>query len=428
MKKLFDDLKARLLGFIEQRDQAFLVVTCPDAQVAYCLKTLEGIEQADSPHTYWMLAHEFQDAHSYVEQCVQVVAARVQQLTQAIQESGEPMPMPAPLPAELRHPSEPVGRLQRLMGYTRELADVPPHNVIWGLFPLRIHDASAYVHFAQALLHHDWPVPWCRNLRIFVRDDSARALISRHLPNAARTDYYAFDFDPETLEQALVDQAADEAELPEMRMQAYLMLACIDYGHGRLPQAMEKYSTLATYYTNTGNPTLLALTLNGMGEVFLRSGDPTSAQRYFESALNPAIRAQESGLAVLINISLNLGNLKLQQQRFAEAIEYYESVGTLAQATNNAQLKLHVLESQGSCHLALGQTREAHGRFQQGVDLSRGLADEVFQERLLQRLLSLYESVGMADEAERTRVELKILAERGPEALQPLAGVRQAGA
>jgi tetratricopeptide (TPR) repeat protein len=424
VKKLFEDLRQRLSGFIEQRDHAFMVVSCVDAETVYCVKTLESIEQADSPHAFWVVAHDFEGAAAYVEQTVQAVVARVDALRKQIAESDEPLPMPPELPDAVRSERDPVERLKQLMIYTRVLADAPEHCVVWGLFPMRVADAAGYVRFVHALLQHEWPMPWCHHMRIFVREDKVVPYVSKHLKDAPRTDWYSIDFGPEMLEQSLVDQAADESESPELRMQAYLMLAAIDYGHRRYTQAMEKYRILAAYYQKTGNAPMLALCLNGMGEVFMRNQDFASAKKYFESALTPAIAAKQSGLAVLINISLNLGNLHLEQKDFATAIEYYEGVAGLATATNNAQLKLQVRETQGSCHLALGQHREAWERWQEGVTLARALADDVYQERLLQRLIALYESLGMSEQLYRTQAELRILKERGPEALKPLAGVQ----
>lgn len=421
MKQLFEDLKQQLGGFIEQRDNAFMVLTCADADTAYCLKTLEGIEQADSPHAFWMFAHDFHSSATYVDQVAQTVSARVEALRREIEKSEPPRPAMPELPQALLRVQRPVERLRELMAYTRTLANAPNHCVAWGLLPMRVADPDAYVHFVHELVQHEWPMPWCHHLRIFVREDSLAPLLSTHLQGAPRIRWYSLDFSSAKLELSLVEQAASEREVPELRMQAYLMLAAIDYGHRRYAQAMQKYGILATFYQKSGNHGLLALCLNGMGEVFLRNQDFNSAQKYFESALTPAISAKESGLAVLINVSLNLGNLHLQRGDFAMAIEYFEGVAALASVTRNAQLKLQVREAQGSCYLALGQHREAWERWQEGVTLARGLTDDVYQERLLQRLLTLYEGLGMTDLLYRTSGELRILRERGPEALRSLA-------
>lgn len=423
MRKLFEELKARLNGFLEQREHAFMVLTSADADAAYCLKMLEEIEQEESPHSFWMFAHDFQSADTYVEQVVQTLSARIAALKKAIEESGEPIDAPLDIPDAVRRPGPPVARLREAMAYTRMLADAPEHCVAWGLLPVHIVDAASHARFVQELLQHEWPRPWCHHLRILVREDRNAPLISTHLRNAPRTTFHALDFGQAKLQHALVDQASDEQEMPEQRMQAYLMLAALDYGHQRYQQAIEKYTTLATYYTNTGNAPLLALSLNGIGEIFLRNKDFVSARKYFESALTPAIDAQAPGLAVLINIALNLGNMNLELREFVHAIEYYEGVSMLASAACNAQLKLQVKEVQGSCHLAMGQHRQAWEHWQEAVTLARSLADDVYQERLLNRLISLYEGLSMTDHLYRTREELRILQTQGPEALRPLAVV-----
>jgi tetratricopeptide (TPR) repeat protein len=367
-----------------------------------------------------MFAHDFQSAEAYVEEIVQTLVARVDALNRAISESNEPIERPLDIPSAIRRPGPPVARLKEAMAYTRALADAPEHCVAWGLFPLRILDAAAHARFVQELMQHDWPMPWFHHLRIFVREDAGAPWVSTHLKAAPRTDFYALDFSPEKMERSLEDQAADAEEPLETRMQAYLMLAALDYGHQRYQRSIEKYTLLATYFTKTHNSPLLALCLNGIGEVFLRNRDFVSARKYFVSALTPAIAAKGSGIAVLINVGLNLGKLHLEKHEFAQAIEYYEGVSTLADATCNAGLKLQVKEAQGSCYLALLQHREAWEQWQQGLFLARSLGDDVYQERLLQRLISLYDALGMTDQLYRAREELRILQTQGPEALRPL--------
>ena len=46
MWRKLDELRETLGGFVEQRDNLLLVVSCADAELAYVIKTLEGIDDS----------------------------------------------------------------------------------------------------------------------------------------------------------------------------------------------------------------------------------------------------------------------------------------------------------------------------------------------------------------------------------------------
>jgi hypothetical protein len=428
VQKLFAAMQAQLDAFIKQRDRIAMVIACADGDVPLYLKTLEAIEQADSPHAFWLFAQPFTTPEAYVDALVNTVRARVQQLATLIAQADEPMPTPAPFPEERLGPEHPaVVRLRELVTYTRAVHDDAGSLVVWGFFPVTVADGAVYARFMGALLEHSWPAPWCHHARLFVREARADARMTTHFRKLPRLSFYDLDLSSSALEQSLVEQAMDDGCLPVMRMQALLMLANLDLANQRLQKAVDKFQVLATFYRNTQQPALFALAINGMGEVCARGGAVKQAQSLFESALTPAIDAQADGLAVLINIALNLGNLHLTQQRFAESIGYFQAVAEMAGVLCNAQLKIQCLETMGACHSALGEHKRAWERWREGLALARGLEVDLQQERLLQRLRDLYRALHMTDDLCRTEAELRVLRERGPAALKPLAhGARHA--
>ena len=100
-----------------------------------------------------------------------------------------------------------------------------------------------------------------------------------------------------------------------------MLSAGMDLAYQRFPAAGEKYALLAKYHAALGPQPLHALSLNGIGEVFDRSGNKKQAQRHYELALVPACQSQDP--ASLINITGNLGNLHRVNGNWADAFGYY---------------------------------------------------------------------------------------------------------
>jgi len=161
-----------------------------------------------------------------------------------------------------------------------------------------------------------------------------------------------------------------------------------------------------------------------MGEVYARAGQAEEARKHFESALTPALDrlAQENepgridAIPVLLNISLNLGNLHLSQRRWAEAGTYYEGAKNIAQAMANAQVKIQCTENIGACHYELGQYAEAVKAWEEGSVLARSLQANDQLRALLLRQRDAYEKLHLTDRRDAVNDELRRLGHTGSEA------------
>jgi tetratricopeptide (TPR) repeat protein len=187
-------------------------------------------------------------------------------------------------------------------------------------------------------------------------------------------------------------------------MQSLLLSAGMDLAHRRFPAAGEKYALLAKYHAALGPQPLHALSLNGVGEVFDRSGNRKQAQRHYELALVPACQSQDP--ASLIIITGNLGNLHRVNGNWADAFGYYLALSTLAHAVDNSELLLRCYEQMGFCKYKLGDIKAAWQNWNAGVELARKVESKEHLLDCLERIHALYKEANMT--ARRKEIEPEI--------------------
>ena len=411
MRKLVSAMQARIEGFLAQRKNLLLVVRASPAEYLPLASVLAGIESGGSPDDFLLFPEPFEDPAKYATALVKNVAGRYAVIGPGLREAGQDVP--AELPATVRDERRPpVDRLRELFVFERGLiADLEVAHLVVGLLPSRIADANAYAHLVMALVPHELPVPWCHHMRFVVREEASQALLSQNARALPRTELYAPDFSQDAIAKSLEEEAYDEAEPLPVRMQALLLSAGMDYAHARLPAAAEKYALLSRYHTTLGPPVMLALSLNGIGEVLARAGNPAEAQRRFEQALTPAIESKS--VPVLTNITLNLANLHRQQGRWKDAHEHYHAVSGLAKLQVNPPLQLRCLEQMGFCKHKLKDTKGAWQHWHAGVELARGVGAREDLLDCLQRLRNLYKELGMSAREREVTAEAAVLERQG---------------
>ncbi len=408
MKKLFDAVTARLREFAAQRDTLGLIVRSPAHESAYILKILQGEDETDTSNVYWSFAEDFAGSRPYADAIVAAYEAKLKGVQELQAKEGQE-PWPG-LPPEAADPKgAPAARIKALMIHSRGLLPkLDGHAVIWTFFPQKIDAPLEYALFFEALLKHEMPFPWCHHLRILVRDERTPALLAGLPAKVGRLQEYAPDLSQPAMEKAVEEEAADEtAPLPQ-RLQNALILANLDFSHRRYAEALKKYDVLLKYYLATKNTTFAALTLNGMGEVYDRMEKPREAKAHFEAALLPAIEGDSK--PILLNISLNLGNLMAKHKQWPEAESYYGSAATFAQALLIPQTRMQALDNQAQCLYRLGKPKEALEAWDGALTLAKGLDEKDFQKQMLQRKQALFRATGHTEHEKAVTKELEALA------------------
>jgi tetratricopeptide (TPR) repeat protein len=409
VQKLFDALTARLRALVDQRDDIALVVRYRDEEAVVVLKSMEGIDDASTAEMFWIASDEFHDAASYVTDVVNAFAVKHGAVRMAMERDGM-RPWPA-LPDELLDEArQPVDRLRELMIFSRELLPAPDGFLAaWCLLPLSVADANGYAALTAELLRHDFPLPWCHHMRIYVRGDPSDLLLPATLGAQPRVGWYSPDLSQAAMQRAIDEEAADPSLPLPRRLQNLFISAGIDQAHQRFDDALQKFSVLLKYYAGTRNATMSALALNAVGEIHARLGNVEQAGVCFEQAFVPASRAPGPPIPVMLNIVLNLATLRMSEMRWEEAEAYYDSAQQLATAQRDAPTKLHAIENLGQCQYMQGKVPDALASWHAGAAVAGELDFPEARRSMLQRLASHYASV--ADYPQHADVQGQLVAD-----------------
>lgn len=410
MRKLLEKMSERLRGFLEQRRSLTLVVRAGPSEFLPLVSTLNGLEE-ESPDSFWLFLDPFKNQSQYVKAVVESFQSRYVALAPELRKLGHATPDEVPARVTDQRLGA-VPRLRALCEFARTLLlDLDESHLVVALLPTSIDEPFAFAQLVVALTEHELPVPWCHHMRFVVREEAQSAPLREQGQRLVRTEFYAPDLGQEAMCVALEEEANDESLALPRRMQALLLLAGMDFAHRRLPEALAKYGLLAKYHQVLGPAPLYALSLNGMGEVFERSGRTAEARAYYEKALVPALEAKSP--PALVNITTNLANLHRATGNFATAFEYYLALSSLAKGMCNAELQMRCLEQMGLCQHKLGNARAAWEHWQAGVTLARGME---LKEHLLDCLLRvrvLYEEAGVCDRRGELEAEIAELERQG---------------
>jgi tetratricopeptide (TPR) repeat protein len=415
MRKLFEKMRSRCEDFLAQRDDLAMVVRARETEYTALVSTLDGIDKSDSLDSFWLFADPFESKISYVNTISKNFQAQYEALNAIEIDDGEP-PLP-PLPLELFDSQRsPVQRLKELMICARGLIpDLEEAHLVWGFLPGSIGDPVEYAALMVELLRFEMPFPWCHHMRVLVRETWAQPVLHQYgKSKMPRVQWYSPDMSTPAIEEALAEEAADESLPLRQRMQSLFVLAGMDIAQRRLDSANRKYQLLAKYYNAIGDKPLCSLSMNGLGEIAERKGNPTLARDYYERALTPA--AESESLPALTNATLNLANLHLSQKRWNTAYEHYQAVVELAKAYFNPQLMVRCLEQMGVCRYELKDPKGAIANWNIGKDLAKSAGANGELLGCLKRLQRLYSELRMNTQKENTTREIAELEKQGVKA------------
>ena len=139
----------------------------------------------------------------------------------------------------------------------------------------------------------------------------------------------------------------------------------------------------------------VAATLNDLGGVCARNGQPQEALQYYRKAL-PLLVDDKVGEANTLN---NIGFVYARTGQPQEALKYLQKALPLEAAADDKADRAATLSNIGGVYVSIGQPQEALKYLQQALPLEAAADDKVGQARTLNNIGSVYASTGQPQKA-----------------------------
>jgi tetratricopeptide (TPR) repeat protein len=390
MRSIIQDIQSEFHRFIDSKRETLLIISSEPDHSALLIKALEALDdEPESLDIFLIFGHPFADAETYVREIPPTISLQLAEVNKELAKRGEPEI--ASIPAELMNESQkPPIRLAGLMRYLESLV-TDQRRVIWVLYPLEIDDPSDYYRLIGYLNDEVKPGALPRT-KLIVRDSAVSPVLEKKLGDQPNIKIYRPELDPNSFEKKLNEKANDPQLPMEEHAQLQMMLAGFDVARQRYDLALARNMELSGYFASTGQRHQQAVVLNNIGDLHYTQKKFKEAQSWYERAINLSVKLESEPL--VLYQSYNLGNALLMQNKYADALIYYNAMDQLAGATNLPVQRIQALEQMGVTNYRMGKTTEAAQHWEQAVELSRELKFEEGQRTNLKHLQELYQKTG----------------------------------
>jgi Tfp pilus assembly protein PilF len=390
MRSIMQDIQSEFRRFIDSRTENLLIVSCEPDHSALLFKALEALDDdPESLDIFLTFGHPFTDPSQYVREIPPIISLQLASVNQELATRGEPE-LPTP-PTELMDESQkPFARLVGLMRYVESLI-MDERRVIWVFFPLEIDATTPYAELVS-FVYDELNTGSLQKTKLIVRDGANSPNLERRLGGQPNVKLYRPELDPESFEKKLNEKANDPRLPVDEHAQIQMMLAGFDVAHQRYDMALARNLELVGYFGRAGQQHQQAIVLNNIGDLHYTQKKFREAQTWYERAINLSVGLKSQPL--VLYQSFNLGNALLMQNKFSDAMVYYNAMEQLARASNLPVQQIQALEQMGTANYRMGKSAEAAENWEQAVELSRELKFEEGQRANLERLRDLYRELG----------------------------------
>ena len=411
IRALLEELGGQLKAFVGQREDLALVLESRSTETLPILTVIEGLEADADGELFWIHCEPFGAAADYAAALVRTFAAK-HQAVRLMQEKAGMAPWPSIPQSTLSDATPPARRIQQLAAFSRELLPGPGQRSVWVLHPVEIADPPAFNGLLRDVLRHQFPDPWCHDIRFILRsepdDPSLELLTTAPRVRALRPDLGA-DAVRRSLEASLDDRSVPLDE----RIGNLLIMAAADQAMHQHEAALSKYEIIREHHVATGNSALAAVASNGMGEALEKLGQLVPAAEHYEQAVILAGQGPHPAVAVLLNAVTNLARVRQMEARWAEAAAWWDMAQQLAVVARNASARVQAMECLGICQFHLGARDDAERTLVDASVIAAALEDLTACRGIVLRLCQYYQSIGARDKERERREQLAALGHEG---------------
>jgi len=390
MRSIIEDIQSEFRRFIDGRKENLLIISCEPQDSALLLKGLEALDDdPESLDIFLIFAHPFNDSRQYVLEIPPTISQELAEVNEELVKRGEPV-LPPPPEEMMNESQEPSIRLVGLMRYVESLV-TDKRRVIWVIYPLEVGDRAAYSQLIN-YVDNELKTESLRITKLIVRDSVTAPVLVRGLDGQPNVKVYRPELDPESFEKKLNEKANDPSIPAEEQAQLHMMLAGFDVAYQRYDMALARNLELLGYFRHIGERHQQSLVMNNIGDLHYMRKNFKEAQIWYERAINLSVGLKSEPL--VLYQSYNLGNALLMQNRFTDALVYYNAMEQLARASNLPVQQIQALEQMGTANYRMGKSSEAAESWEKAVQMSRELKFVEGQRANLEHLRDLYQELG----------------------------------
>jgi tetratricopeptide (TPR) repeat protein len=403
VKREFQALERALKEFVEQPDFTALVIAAADNDVVMPSKILDAFDRQRDDLMVLSFPFECTTAAAYVDQVVQQL--NLQSEAAGVELAAEGRPLWPALPLEAADSRRPVAlRIRALVDWVAASVGRDT-RIAWGLLPATILDSIGWRELAGAVLPLRGVEPWMEQHRFVIRDLHDPRLLIPDLEQLGVNDALTMeiDFGPEQMLDSLVRTASDKSLPKAERMDALFQLAAVDASYKRLPDALQKYQVLYTYYDGERDELRKGLCLGGAGDVHLRAEDPVNARVRYRQALATVVPL--GNLGATLPLLLGAGESSAKLGDWPEAEGYYDYASQTAGKLFNPWAKCDALEQLGLVRWRQQKYHAAVEAWTSGKNLAKQFGYTERRLSILDQMIAVYEEAQMWADVQLLRTE-----------------------
>ena len=405
MQHVVQEIVDELVGFISHADERVMLIEAEDGEAPLLLKSFGIVEESDQvPEIFFSFGEPFLRPVDYVQELVTRQSDQIRDYNSEAPSRDMPQLDPLPAPA-LDRRTGPTDRLRGLLAHMRRIVE-PERGIVWILYPIdEVADEDGFVEFLGPVVRD-----------ILSGEPPATKLIIRDTPsNRFREIFHAPDDEPairlyrpevdfKSVMKKVEERAADPSAPIDERMQGTMLLAGVDVAEKRYDDALEKNRTVLNFYRQRKQPENESIVRNNIGDIYYLQGDFPTAQKNYEAAIT--ISTEQKSQPLVLYQCMNLGNSLFMQNKFDEALIYYNSAEKLAAANKLIIQRISAIERVGDSKKAGGDVEEAIEIWESGAEICRKEPYKVGLKHLLERLTETYREIGEDEKAAKAEREL----------------------